>query len=243
VVVSDEGEERPRTYLEEIVCEQGAPPWVVTFGDMISLLLTFFILLLSFSTVDPTKFQRLSGSIRAAFGSPGTARNGQPASEEPDGSEPGAAELVERLRRSLGAASRLPGRVNVEVFDTWRGVVVLVPAEGLFVEGTDQLRGEAGPLLDDVLREAVPIQDRFELAVEAHTAADGARLGRFGSAFGLTAAQALAVADYLRRPGGLRPGRVRPVGRGSAPVTIRPGRSGSASAVALLFLSAPLERR
>ena len=34
---------------EEEKCEPGAPGWVVTFGDMMSLLLTFFILLLSFA--------------------------------------------------------------------------------------------------------------------------------------------------------------------------------------------------
>ena len=49
-------------------CEEGAPGWVVTFGDMMSLLLTFFILLLSFATMDTVKYKVLSGSIQVAFG-------------------------------------------------------------------------------------------------------------------------------------------------------------------------------
>ena len=40
---------------EETKCEPGAPGWVVTFGDMMSLLLTFFILLLSFAKLEKTK--------------------------------------------------------------------------------------------------------------------------------------------------------------------------------------------
>ena len=47
----------------------GAPGWMVTFGDMMSLLLTFFVLLLSYSTMDITKFQMLLKSIKVGFGS------------------------------------------------------------------------------------------------------------------------------------------------------------------------------
>ena len=49
-------------------CEEGAPGWVVTFGDMMSLLLTFFILLLSFATMEKIKYKVLAGSIQTAFG-------------------------------------------------------------------------------------------------------------------------------------------------------------------------------
>ena len=49
-------------------CEEGAPGWIVTFGDMMSLLLTFFILLLSFATMETVKYKVLSGSIQVAFG-------------------------------------------------------------------------------------------------------------------------------------------------------------------------------
>ena len=53
---------------EETKCEPGAPGWVVTFGDMMSLLLTFFILLLSFARLEKTRFRVLSSSLKKAFG-------------------------------------------------------------------------------------------------------------------------------------------------------------------------------
>jgi chemotaxis protein MotB len=48
--------------------EEGAPEWLVTFGDLMSLLLTFFVLLLSFSQTDVAKFKELAGSLEQAFG-------------------------------------------------------------------------------------------------------------------------------------------------------------------------------
>ena len=53
---------------EECKCEKGAPKWMVTFGDMMSLLLCFFVLLLSFSTTDVVKYKQMVGSMKDAFG-------------------------------------------------------------------------------------------------------------------------------------------------------------------------------
>ena len=48
--------------------EGGAPGWIVTFADLMSLLLTFFVLLLSFAETDVKKFKETVGSIKDAFG-------------------------------------------------------------------------------------------------------------------------------------------------------------------------------
>jgi len=46
----------------------GLPPWMGTFADLMSLLMCFFVLLLSFSEMDALKFKRLAGSMKLAFG-------------------------------------------------------------------------------------------------------------------------------------------------------------------------------
>lgn len=46
----------------------GAPAWVMTFADLMSLLLCFFVLLLSFSELDVAKYKQLAGSMKFAFG-------------------------------------------------------------------------------------------------------------------------------------------------------------------------------
>ncbi len=49
-------------------CEPGLPAWLATFADLMSLLMCFFVLLLSFSEMDVLKFKQLAGSMSAAFG-------------------------------------------------------------------------------------------------------------------------------------------------------------------------------
>jgi len=46
----------------------GLPAWMGTFADLMSLLMCFFVLLLSFAEMDVLKFKRLAGSMREAFG-------------------------------------------------------------------------------------------------------------------------------------------------------------------------------
>jgi chemotaxis protein MotB len=61
--MSDDSEEQ-----ECPPCPAGLPAWLATFGDLMSLLMCFFVLLLSFSEMDVLKFKQLAGSMREAFG-------------------------------------------------------------------------------------------------------------------------------------------------------------------------------
>ncbi len=49
-------------------CPAGIPAWVMTFADLMSLLMCFFVLLLSFSEMDASKYKQLAGSMENAFG-------------------------------------------------------------------------------------------------------------------------------------------------------------------------------
>lgn len=49
-------------------CIEGLPAYMGTFADLMSLLMCFFVLLLSFSEMDVLKFKQLAGSMREAFG-------------------------------------------------------------------------------------------------------------------------------------------------------------------------------
>ena len=46
----------------------GAPAWTATFGDLMNLLLCFFVLLFSMSTMDAAKFEEVAASFSSAFG-------------------------------------------------------------------------------------------------------------------------------------------------------------------------------
>ena len=45
----------------------GAPAWMATFSDLMNLLLCFFVLLFSMSTVDAEKFEMVIASLQSSF--------------------------------------------------------------------------------------------------------------------------------------------------------------------------------
>ncbi len=49
-------------------CTKGLPAWLATFADLMSLLMCFFVLLLSFATIDAVKFKKMAESMKDAFG-------------------------------------------------------------------------------------------------------------------------------------------------------------------------------
>jgi len=49
-------------------CEEGLAPWMATFADMMSLLMCFFVLLLSFAEVDAVRFKKMAEAMKDAFG-------------------------------------------------------------------------------------------------------------------------------------------------------------------------------
>ncbi len=53
---------------EELKCPDGIPAWVMTFADLMSLLLAFFVLLFSFSEIDKQAYKQMAGSMKDAFG-------------------------------------------------------------------------------------------------------------------------------------------------------------------------------
>ena len=50
------------------VCDKGLPPWLATFADLMSLLMCFFVLLLSFAEMDVLKYKEVAGAMKDAFG-------------------------------------------------------------------------------------------------------------------------------------------------------------------------------
>mgnify|MGYP002629333293 CR=1 FL=1 len=214
---------------EEHACAEGAPEWIVTFGDMMSLLLTFFILLLSFASMDVLRFKELAGTIKQGFGIPVKEQvvliqKAEDLIEKDPKIDYNAKRVMEELKRKLQpeAAQKRTANVNVEVFESYRGVVVMFPVSEIFVPGTDRLRPAAKPLLDYVAEQA-DAERQFELSVEVRGSPEGARAPQYEDVWALTAAQAISVARYLRVNGGLDPSKVIPVGRGPAEPTEKPG--------------------
>ena len=127
-----------------------APLWTVTFADMMGLLLAFFILLASFSTINEEKISLAIGSLRKEFGGgvmPGEGRFiktlkalnvfQEMKARVPRGIEKAARELQTRLQ-VLGMTK------GVEIkYDGEGGLLISLPSNILFDFGRAELKPEA----------------------------------------------------------------------------------------------------
>jgi len=210
------GEKPP---AEECKCEKGAPKWVVTFGDMMSLLLTFFVLLLSFSTTDIKKYRRMVGSVKEAFGVAATS----PDHVTPSGPEitvqqieiPHTLAMMTSVRAKAARNARKNPEVDLESGADW--FRLSVEGDALFDPGAYRLKPEAR----EILAEMADIINEFdgEVKIEGHT--DNARGwdSRFEDESGqanleLAGLRAIAVLDHFFRNHNVDREKMIPVSHG-----------------------------
>ncbi len=187
--------------------------WMVTFGDLMSLLLCFFVLLLSFSTMDPAMFKEVSGSLTKAFG----VQRDEITFDIPKGIDIISREfdpvfnidvVLEKIKSTI-KLELIKGEVEVEALED--KVVLRMKDEITFAPGSDELQERAKPILDNIrtIIETVPA----DITVAGHT--DDSPPGiMFRSNWHLSAARAASVAQYLLAPHTIIPERIAAVGYG-----------------------------
>jgi chemotaxis protein MotB len=199
--------------------EEGAPAWVVTFGDLMSLLLCFFVLLLSFSEMDRNKYRVVSGSVKNAFG----IQRKKPVFESPKGSKmisrefdqaiilTKIEEVVKEIVNELdNEYEELKGFVEIEAEENQ--VTIRMMGEATFDTGKADLRPNFIPLLHKIGE--VLGKTTGEIIIAGHT--DNVPLigGLFGSNLGLSMARAGSVAEFLLRSSTIDPKRLSTMGFG-----------------------------
>lgn len=199
--------------------EEGAPAWVVTFGDLMSLLLCFFVLLLSFSETDRNKYRVVSGSVKNAFG----IQRAKPVFESPKGSKMIAREfdqailltkiedVVKEIIHELdNEYEELKGFVEVEAEEN--KVTIRMMGEATFDTGKADLKSNFLPLLLKIGE--VLGKTRGEIIIAGHTDNVPLAGGHFGSNLGLSMARAGSVAEFLLRSSTIDPKRLSTMGFG-----------------------------
>ena len=199
--------------------EEGAPAWMVTFGDLMSLLLCFFVLLLSFSEMDRNKYRVVSGSVKNAFG----IQREKPVFESPKGSKMIAREFdqaimltkIEEVVKEIideldNEYEELKGFVEVEAEENQ--VTIRMMGEATFDTGKADLRSNFLPLLLKIGE--VLAKTRGEIIIAGHTDDVPLTGGLFGSNLGLSMARAGSVAEFLLRSSTIDPKRLSTMGFG-----------------------------
>ncbi|MBO8141045.1 MAG: OmpA family protein [Firmicutes bacterium] len=204
--------------------EQGSPAWMVTYSDMVTLLLCFFVLLFSFSEIDVQRFR----SILAAFqGSVGVLEGGLRVVLDDDAVQGRTdwdlqdvsfyrpeleAQLQEVYARAQAFLWERSLGGNVELVLDERGVIVRFAEGVLFDLGKADLKPEAIRVLASMAEflRSVPNPIR----VEGHTDNWPINNEEFPSNWELSTARATTVIRHLIEEHGLSPQKLSAAGYG-----------------------------
>ena len=157
VIIEEDEEECPK-------CPPvGAPAWMATFADMATLLMAFFVLILSFAEFNVPKFKQISGSLKNAFG----VQQVVPIVEQPKGT------TVLSLNFSPSPSPSVTQEMTQQTTDTTKPDVE-VKSKDDDAQGTDS--NDAGELVralqDAVARGDIEIETLGEEVVVNFTATE-----------------------------------------------------------------------
>ena len=174
----------------------GAPAWMVTYSDLVTLLLTFFVLLLSMANMDKVKIGQAANSMRGAFGMFG----GKEFKEVPSPSvvemPPVHDDMVQRVySRIKTQMNRLRLDKSIKLVKDRGAVILRINESILFEPGTSQLKPAALPVLAKVAGLIRPLP--LQLRVEGHT--DDVPFGRKDmNNWDLSVARSVSVLKYYQ---------------------------------------------
>ncbi len=194
----------------------GAPLWMVTFGDMMSLLLTFFILILSFSSIQEAGFKKAIGSLQGSLGILGDYEYMIELGKimVPDER---FSFISQRTKQTTGEISKRLNFIseyeNVQLVHDDRGLNIILPAEVAFDSGDDRLKEEASPLLKKIGAFLFELKKK-QIIVEGHTDNRPSNSLRFPSNWHLSSARAISIINFLNKVCAIDNNRMQAVGRG-----------------------------
>lgn len=198
----------------------GAPLWMTTFADLMSLLLTLFVLMLTFAKMDVEKYQQLAGSMKNAFGVQYLKKlagiieqDGGPmgvttkskvpkavvelqiddtiGEDEPRQDQPEDTLAADVTKAIADQISQ--SLANVE--EREGEVIVRFPGKFAFPSGTESLTSDFLIALNNLA--AVIAKSKGDIIIAGHTDNRPIKTARFRSNWDLSAARAASVVHYL----------------------------------------------
>jgi chemotaxis protein MotB len=191
----------------------GMMRWLLTYADMITLMLALFIILFAMSTISRVKVQEFAKLVSAGFDN--TWSVNQPPNGGTNGQQSfNASANVPAIQRELQQyvqEHKLQNQVQVHM-DRRGLVITLLSDKSFYNSGSAELRPEAKQILDAVdgfLRKTPNL-----IRVEGNTDNVPIHTAQYPTNWELSAARAIGVTRYLVEHDGLDPTRVSPAGYG-----------------------------
>ena len=192
--------------------DEGVPPWVITFADMVTLLLVFFVLLFAIGTIEQKKWWQIKESLRTALGSQtvdqDTVRERmaiinqlrQNFDEKTISAVDEVGALVTREIEDIASEvddfileNKLSGQV--EVSSDTRGAVITISDVILFPLGKAEMTKSGRKTLRQIFE--LLEQFHYHIKVEGHTDNSPINTDKFPSNWELSASRAANVARML----------------------------------------------
>ncbi len=162
--------------------------WLLSYADLITNLLIFFVMMLAAADVSKSKMQQIAEGISGIE---------QPAS---------LSSIQEEIDAQIAEAG-LEEMIQTDLTDT--GLKLSLNSGLMFDSGKALIRSEQAPTLDSMLQTLVPYADRYGFAVEGHTDSNPVGSGSaYRSNWELSADRANAVRARLETVG-IEQGRIR----------------------------------
>ncbi len=204
--------------------KENSERWLLTYADMITLLMTFFIVLYATSKTDTAKFTQIQAALERAFNV--EVLQGRTLAVSTDGSgagaliqsmftEPEYQTDVDRIQQHLRQAAATSGHgdsPDVAVGATREGIVIRLSGSFLFDSSRAELKPASLWQLDVIAEELRQMSN--DIRVEGHTDNVPVDSPRFPTNWELSVARAIAVTRYMTEEGGIASSRIGAAGYG-----------------------------
>ncbi len=182
--------------------DEGLPEYFATFADMMTLLMTFFVLLFSMSTLDPVKIADMAASMQDNL--TGKVKEARV-----------KIKTQSDIRKEvLSAIEQTQMQEYAEVTHSPKGTSITIDSRYAFDVGSAELKTAIYPFLDSIIPIMMDQGNKFPIAVEGHTdnlPTVGEIAVRYPTNWELSAARAARVVRYCIEKG-VPGGRLRAVG-------------------------------
>lgn len=197
--------------------KKGSPEYMTTYGDMMTLILCFFVMLFAMSSVDAKKFEAI---VRSFSGSLGVLDGGNTITQQriiDEGSisnltskellETESFESMERKIKEYLEENEL--QEKVEVVNEEQGLLLRFQDSVLFDQGSATIKQESLVLMDYIAKmlQSPNFKEKF-ISVEGHTDNVPINSTVFPSNWELSVTRASNVVRYLIERGGIDPTRL-----------------------------------
>lgn len=217
----------------------GAPAWMTTFADLMTLLMAFFVLMLSLAEIDALKYRAVAGEMKKALGVKvdsivDTLPDGEEAElKSPPDEEERPAEPAENAQKCAMLACELERLAHGEVTDSQydlvkrelaqfaaeqniviareeHKVLIRIQEQGVFPSGSDRISPVFLPVIAKVRETIAGLPGGVR--VSGHTDDVPISNGRFRSNWELSSARAVSVLHELLKDGAMDPTRASAIG-------------------------------